>query len=482
MPYTTLHSLSLSLLSLTMFGCSAGDGDAEQNQTVADDPTINLPVLAVSTDNIQRTAARRVANGMGLNLASLQRLGNQAMLGVEPESMGAQLLADVDLRVLTTLESVNSNFMKNTLGIDDSNAIVVREGNLVTINPDEQRICADEFILQNLGGNDTSVCEQLLQDLSVQIQAYSDVSGLITYSLQNSDVLAIGYSENSASYELQLEGVQHLLEHAQRLTGNTTPVLGTASGALRLSATVSNEAAGALSGELALDITQTLNLVPNLGTSESILLQPSTVFKIDINEATGDVLTSVDWGSLQIMADISEADEDSSLLQLNLGGLTANAALNANMSMLRLTDVGIGDVPLTINVNQIETFRLSLSTFDVTLNAETGMITFDGALGAVLTVSNLLDIIDELGPEASANLSISAAAGTSLRNDGDGSTRVMNNGPLAVTVGLVGNGVSLSQSVSFNEGDCFTSDGQTSNGLGLDLTAIPCAPIPAEMP
>jgi hypothetical protein len=77
-------------------------------------------------------------------------------------------------------------------------------------------------------------------------------------------------------------------------------------GALRLSATVLNETEGAVAGELKLEVTQALSLVPAESTSKSIELQPSTVFKISINEATNDVITSVDWGSLQLITEISD--------------------------------------------------------------------------------------------------------------------------------------------------------------------------------
>lgn len=468
---------SVCLLSLSLLGCGgSGSGDdPAPDPSEADDPAGIPSVVTGTTEDIQRTAARRVANGMGLNLESLQRLSDEAMRDLEPGTLGAELITDVDLDMLAALDSNNSNFMNNTLGLDDSNARVFREGNIITIDPDERLICADEFPLLNHTDTELPNCEQLMQDLSVQIHAQSDDSGIITYSFQDNDVLAIGYSENSASYELQLAGLQLLVERAQQMSGHTISEQVAMSGAVRLSATVLNDVEGAVAGELVLEVTQTLNLVPAQSASESINLQPSTVFKISINEATGDVATTVDWGSLQLIADVSDSGDGSMLSQLNLGGLTANATLNANTSILKLTNVGIGNVPLTINVNQINTVSLSLSAFDVTLDSESGMVTFDGALGAALTVSNILGVLEGLGPEASANLSINAAAGTTLRDEGDGAIKVLNNGPFALSAGVVSDGVSLQQSVSFDAGECFGSDDETDAGLGLDLTAVPCA-------
>jgi hypothetical protein len=474
MPNSTNSVLSVCALSLMLFGCSGGDTIA-LNPGESDGPTTTPGLVTASTEQLQSTTARRVANVIGLNLKSLQRLSDEALRDLEPGSIGAELVTDIEIEMLAAFDSDNSSFMDNTLGLNDSNALVTRQGNIITIDPDEQLICANEFPLLDLPGNNLSNCEQLLQELSVQIHAHSDESGIITYSFQNNVVLTIGYSENSASYELQLAGLQQLVEYSQQLSGNTVEEQGAMSGALRLSATVLNDVEGAVAGELALEITQALNLVPTLSASDSITLQPSTVFKISFNEAMGDVITSVDWGSLQLIADVSDNGDDTMLSQLNLGGLTANATLNANTSILKLTNVGIGNVPLTINVNQINTVNLSLSAFDVTLDADSGIITFDGALGAALTVSNALGVIEGSGPEASANLSINAAAGTTLRDEGNGTTRVLNNGPFAVSAGVVSDGVSLQQNASFNVGDCFASDDESDAGLGLDLTAVPCA-------
>jgi hypothetical protein len=474
MPNSTNSVLSVCALSLMLFGCSGGDTIA-LNPGESDGPTTTPGLVTASTEQLQSTTASRVANVIGLNLKSLQRLSDEALRDLEPGSIGAELVADIDIEMLAAFDSDNSSFMDNTLGLNDSNALVTRQGNIITIDPDEQLICANEFPLLDLPGNNLSNCEQLLQELSVQIHAHSDESGIITYSFQNNVVLTIGYSENSASYELQLAGLQQLVEYSQQLSGNTVEEQGAMSGALRLSATVLNDVEGAVAGELALEITQALNLVPTLSASDSITLQPSTVFKISFNEAMGDVITSVDWGSLQLIADVSDNGDDTMLSQLNLGGLTANATLNANTSILKLTNVGIGNVPLTINVNQINTVNLSLSAFDVTLDADSGIITFDGALGAALTVSNALGVIEGSGPEASANLSINAAAGTTLRDEGNGTTRVLNNGPFAVSAGVVSDGVSLQQNASFNVGECFASDDESDDGLGLDLTAVPCA-------
>jgi len=150
--------------------------------------------------------------------------------------------------------------------------------------------------------------------------------------------------------------------------------------------------------------------------------------------------------------------------------------LNADTSTVQLRNFGLGGSPLTINVNQVQALTFSLSTVDVTLNASDNLITFDGALGAAFTVSNFLNLIEGLGTEAVANLSVEAAAGTSLVDRVDGSARVINNGPLSMSIsaGVVSNGVSLQQEVTVNQGDCFARSDEVDAGLGLGLISFTC--------
>ena len=162
--------------------------------------------------------------------------------------------------------------------------------------------------------------------------------------------------------------------------------------------------------------------------------------------------------------------------EVSLAGLTAAATFNANSSVLALSNVGIKDAPLRVNINQVNVLQLSLSTFDVTIDAEQNQITFDGALGALFTMNNLLGSAPELPTDTQASLSINAAAGTTLKSLGDNSAQVLNNGPFGISASVVSSssGVSLEQSTSFNQGECFISDETVDVGLGVNLVAIAC--------
>lgn len=463
-------------------GSSSSDGQPSDDPTSSggDNNTPENPgngaTVTATTEEIQRMAARSVSSGMSTNLDALKELSDEALAGVQPDSIGANLIGDINVDSLSQLDTTNSNFMNNTLGLDDANAMVTREGNVVTIDPDESRVCAAEFPLLDLAGLTLTNCEQVMSDMRVEIQATSDESGIITYSLQNDQIITINYAADSMAYELRLAPLQQLSQRSDELSGSVVDTSTIVDGALRLSAVVTNDEPGAVAGELSLEVTEALSFRVTETVEESFTLAPSTVFNIALDEATGNVTTSVDWGALQLIADDSDFEDGSSMSEVSLAGLTAAATLNANSSVLALSNVGIKDTPLRININQVNVLQLSLSTFDVTIDAEQNQITFDGALGALFTMNNLLNSAPELPTDTQMSLSINAAAGTTLKSLGDNSGQVLNNGPFGISASVASSssGVSLEQSTSFNQGECFVSDESVDAGLGVSLVAIAC--------
>lgn len=482
-PASLIKVASVCMLTLGLAACGGGSSGDEQpvnDSTGSNTDTGNnngtgssTPVNA-TTEEIQRAAARSVSSGMRTNLDALQSLSEEAMEDVQPGSIGADLVGDLNFDSLSQLDNNNSNFMNNTLGLDDANAVVTRDGNLISIDPDENRVCSSEFPLLEMAGLTLNNCEQLMSELTVEIQALTDESGVITYSMQNDDLIVINYAADAMSYELRLAPLQQLSQRSDELSGFSANNSGIVDGALRLSAAVTNDEPDAVSGELALEVTEALSFRTTDTIEQSLSLAPSTVFRVSLDEATGNVTTSVDWGALQLIADVSDFEDGTSMSEVSLAGLTAAATFNANTSVLSMSNLGIKDTPFRVNINQVTVIEASLSTFDVTIDAEQNQIVFDGALGALFTVNNLMGTVPEYSTDTQASISINAAAGTTLRGSDDGSTQVLNSGPFGVSASAVSNGVSLQQSVSFNQGECFISNEDVDAGLGIDLVAIAC--------
>jgi len=385
--------------------------------------------VTASTEAIQNRAAELATNGMGSNLETLSRLSEEALADVEEGSVVERVVDTDQLDRLTDLSEENSDFIVNTLGLEGSNARVVRNGDVISIDPDDAEVCAGEYPFLEAAGYDGSNCQEVMSQILVDITARSNNSGAISYQFQNEEILLVDYSELVTSYELRLSAMQQ---------------------------------------------PQPLNFGPADAPGARLSLEPSTVFQITTDAATNDVVANVNWGALQLVADLSDNEDGSLLSEINLSGLTGSLNLNADTSTVQLRNFGLGGSPLTINVNQVQALTFSLSTVDVTLNASDNLITFDGALGAAFTVSNFLNLIEGLGTEAVANLSVEAAAGTSLVDRVDGSARVINNGPLSISAGVVSNGVSLQQEVTVNQGDCFARSDEVDAGLGLGLISFAC--------
>ena len=129
----------------------------------------------------------------------------------------------------------------------------------MTIDPDEGRVCQEELV----GMNDPAElqqCQDLLADLTVQIDAVTDESGTITYLFQSQPVVLISYAPLSGSYELNLAGLRSVMLRVAELDSKAGSVPERMQGAIRIAATVLNDTPGAESVNFALSVSEALDL------------------------------------------------------------------------------------------------------------------------------------------------------------------------------------------------------------------------------
>lgn len=477
--YAALIATALITLSACGGGSSGDSTPANTQNPLIIGGTAGGDASALSDDELRRTAANRASAGLGVNLNNLSRLSNDAMTDQTDGDLMGGIANSSDMQSIDSLDTSNNNFLINSLGIDDTGARVTREGNVITIDPDDESMCGDDLPLAGDLNNDPSQCQQLASDLTVMVDAQSAESGVITYLFQDAPVLLIGYSPMGASYEIKLAGLQNVLLRSQELSGITSTDMTNYSGALRLSGTILNDEPGQEAGELSLNVTETINI----GSSESptgLLLQPSTVFKVTLDEASGDVSMGVDWGALQLVAESgsasSEGDFSTSTTQLNLGGLSAELSFNEDQPALKVTNIGIGDVPLTVTIDSLESVNLTLARFGITIDNDTGTINLDGPLNASFMLDNIAQILEDQASDFTASAMISAPANTVLVPQENGSTLVSSGGPLSATV-IGGDGTSSGQAdVSIGAGECFGSgdDSQNANFASTAIATVPC--------
>lgn len=459
---------------VTVSACGGGGGSdaAPGNDSLIPGGPGGGDASMVADDQLQITAANRAGAGVGENLSSLSRLSDDAQNNLGTDSLAGSLVGKTDTEFLETLDSSNNNFLINSLGIDDPGAMTIREGNVISIDPDDQTVCEGQVPLADGFNDDLLQCQQLVSDLMVKIDARSEESGIITYLFQDAPVLLIGYSPIGASYEINLSGLLRVLQRSNELSGFTNSESSIMSGAIRLTATVSNDEAGREVGEISVKVTEALR-IGSTDTAAGLTLEPSTIIELALNEATGDVFMGVNWGALQLISSSGDSVGNSSLQSLNLGGLTGELNFNEDQPTFQLKNIGIGNVPLNITIDSVESVNLTLANFGITIDNDTGMINLDGALNASLMLNNIAGFLEDQTLGFTASASISAPVATSFVQQDNGSTLLSTGGPLTATI-IGGDELTSGQSeVSIGVGECFGST-EDSNMATSILSAIPC--------
>lgn len=481
--FTTNRCCLLIAMSVMLSACGGGGGDSPSRNTGMESLIVGgvtgNDATGASTEQLQQMAASRAGAGLGVNLSNLSRLSDDSQVNLSNTALTDLGLSNIsvsnDSNELDTLDSENINFLNSTLGVQDPGATTQRDGNIITINPDDQRVCGNEVPLASTFNDDQSICQQLVADLIVEIDARSDESGIITYLFQDSPVLLVGYSPMGASYEVNLGGLRLVAIRSDELNGVDTSNFPILSGALRLAATIINNEAGSEAGEISLTVSETLQV----GESDSDLgltLQPSTVFELALNEGTGDVSMGVNWGALQIITESGDSEGNSSIETLNLGGLSGQLSVNEDQPTFQISNVGIGNVPLNITIDSVESVNLSLANFGVTVDRETGMVTLDGALNASFMLNNMMGLLEDRSRNLTASATVSAPASTSFVEQSNGSTLLSTGGPLTATI-IASDELSNTQSeIMINAGDCFSSTAESDNAISAvsDVVTVPC--------
>jgi hypothetical protein len=472
---------------LSACGGGSGDGDSDSSNDNANPLIIGEPsggdASLLSDEALLRSAVSSVSEGLGTNLDSLDRLGNDAMLAQEDSDPFGNFIGTPNMAPLENLETSNNDFLNSSLGIDDSGATTFREGNLITINPDDQTVCEGEIPLNTGINDDMSLCMQLISDLTVTVNAETDQAGLITYLFQSTPFALIGYSPTGVSYEVNLGGINNILQRADQLTGSTDAEDFFMLGAVRLSAVVLNDQIGTEAGELSLDVTETIDISDST-QSNRLSLDPSSVFKVTFDEASGDVTTSLNWGALRVLQTASNdsdsmddplsmdnplSDEGSSQTELNLGGLSASLSFNENEPALRVTNIGIGNIPFTVTIDSI---NLTLANFGIVVDSNSGIVTLDGPLNANFALNNLAGILNDQQTDFTASATLAAPANTSFIPQENGSTQISSGGPLTATL-IGGDSTQSGQSeVSIDAGECFNNGDDDASGDGVSNLVV----------
>ncbi len=460
--YTSLSSALLICSSLALVSC----GERDESQNGPEFQTAGESANTSSTDTLQRNAADNTSASLGVTLQSIvETMNGSAAIGSAFTVPGIGLTADqpspdgvfndpadsgplINESFDTRVRDESGSLFETSLGLA-GNATTERNGNLITIDPDESDMCAQQG---DLVGD--SVCEQLFADLRVTINALTDSSGTINYLFRDQSVLEIVYSPELGSYELSLAGIQSMILRTNELDTQSEPAPDSMSGAVKFEARVLNSTVGAESASMAMSVSETMTIVDS-ATGTDISIAPSTLLELTADAGSGTASIAIGIGAMSITSR-SDSLAGNPLQNLMLSGITARADISNNGDVLTVSNVGLGNGPLVMSVDSLESVRATLDTFGFTVDASNNTIELNGDLNYAAAFNNILGSLDETAShDSSSSFSLSAASGTTFAEMASGVMRIDQGGPLNLVYALFDGSSATNGSVTVNQGQCF---------------------------
>jgi len=267
----------------------------------------------------------------------------------------------------------------------------------------------------------------------VQLDATSDTAGSLTYLFQSQPLVMIDYTENSNSFELNVGTLKSLIDEDNALSpdGGSGNQIDTLAGAIRVAAVTTNTVAGSEAGSVSLEVSQPL-IAASANAQDSFSLGTGTILGMTVDAAAESAEIELDVGALAF----STSDVDGSPDSLDMSGLSATIAFTGNAEQLTVTNLGIGDGPLTLALDNAEVLNLGLDTFGFTLAADDTtdeeVITLTGGLNLSLIVNEILGD-NTVSDTLFTMLEMTAPAGTQIIEQFNGSTLINTGGPFVYT-------------------------------------------------
>ena len=444
---------------VVLASCGGGSGDSSIGGANSPIATLEIgagdasaPADTIDTLVLQQKAAENAARAIGVNVAGARTVTADTNTLVNAATLPDGMLNDdngfdadelIPTDTVDAIDGDTDRLLLATLGLDGSGrASVERTGNRITIDPDDEAVCAGEVYL---GDDDLQQCLELVRDLTVELDAVTEESGQVVYLFQNDPLLSIVYGPNDASYELDL-GTYFRVESAATALLNETSDISSMSGKVRLVMNIANANTGAESGSVTFAVPEALVINDNDGSSFS--LAASNILTMTSDVAAGTASIEFGMGALNVIAADDEGAGDSSLSMSGLRGIFNFDERNDGLSVRNL---GFGNAPIRLNAEGSEV-EISLSPFGFDISAD-GELTLADALDLAFSlISN-----DPDAGQISLAARVEAPRGTRI---GDGETEadfVRSGGPLSLNYSVTGGGQSANGQVTLAPGSCQNS-------------------------
>jgi hypothetical protein len=462
---TALLILSACSSSDSNTSSQAGDpliiGDSESG-VAADDAT---------TDELRRSAARLASDSLGMNINEVLGIG---LVGASDDNNGSTPMVGDEIEDADLYDDNVDALMRSSLALDGADATITREGNIITIDPDESAICDEQVRGGALLPEDLTQCTEVYQSLRVILDAQTDDTGVITYEFDGLAFLNIGYSPNGGSYEINLGGLKSLIG----ATGDVSQLPDTMTGAMRVVATLDDSTGVAQAGSVAMLVTEPISIV-DAAENVNISLGNSELFSIS-SDGSGTTTIESSFGALSAALPFTADDDEftgaddpvdnsaSDIISFVMNGFTSQLDIDETNEEVRLSNTGS---TLSVGINNGEAIRLSVSNYGMTLNSDSISISPGLTLGASLT-----GVLSQYVGESSLNsaqFNLSMPTGTVLVPDeGSGSTRI-NSGGLSYDIIANTTEGAVSSSFSASAGQCIDGSAGSSGTdpvIGVDMT------------
>lgn len=452
MNYTEISKVKSITAICALLALGACGGDKSVSTVVTED-----------TDLLVQNAALHASSNLGVNINGIMAMADRSTV-VATMNRRNTFSADRQITTATKYDSEVFDHMLPTL--EGGNAVRSRNGNIITIDPDENYICQQWLADQNT--LDINNCATVLSDLSVQITATTDDTGTISYHYSGQNLLSIQYAPATASYEIFLPGFNTLVKQVADITGEAEDLPDTMKGAIRISTSLDNTNAGEEAGSLSVAITQPLQIASSTDNYD-FTMGKSVLFDVSSNAATGNGTLSVGINALQIAAEGVLGSVPSALTTISLPDFTLSADLERSGTEVLLSNVGMGRGPFRVAVENNEVMSIALDKFSARFNDLTREAEFLQALNLNVAFNYSQAAFGWIGDDSTMRIAASAPAGTVLTEQLNGSTKVSRGGPVSYQHAYVDgdNGTeSFEQDIAFTTNQCF-DDSQDNDGFEL---------------
>jgi len=460
--FAPLTAMSIALLS------ACGGGSDPDDTVNNDDPDPIIPVTTATTGELKSTAANTAGRSLGNALT-----GMQSVTGSADTSASAGLSQG---------NSSPQSFISSTLALDDSgNSVTTREGDRVTIDPDESQLCAEEFADSFSGTDSIAQCEALMADLSVVLNANGDEAGDITYLFQNNPVVTLGYGNGRDSMALNLGGLKLFVDASDALDPDAFGETGTPEtmqGEISFIAINTNNSSGQEAGSVSIEVTQALAI----GDSDAALsLGTGKLFSISADAGSGTGTMSFDIGAISAAAPFRDED----VASLNLDGFTGTAELDLIEAAtgedvnITVSNLGIGRGPLEMRINSVDALRLTMETFGFSVTetsdglSEQSSVQINGDMNIGVMLDNASGLNVDASRALQAMLSVQAPGGTILGQSSNPSYgeafKVLEGGPFSFSLSTTDESGSEDTSFSVNAGECYYGESASGSSSGTAL-------------